>query len=209
MPRFNKEEIDRYFDYGIFVKERILSLESLSSDDDEGESGTDYEMFSNFIKGLTFLSRLSEDPITVQMNNRGGDWFHGMAIYDAIRACRCHITIIAYAYCCSMGSVIFQAGDHRIITPDCVLMVHDGTEDLSGPTRSVENWAVYSKVLRQRMYEIYLARIKAKKPKSKWTLKKIEDLCTHDRIFTAQKAVDIGLADQVLELFEPEHKREN
>ena len=207
MARYNKEEIDRYFDYGIFVKERILSLESLSTDED-GESGTDYEMFSNFIKGLTFLARLSEDPITVQMNNLGGDWFHGMAIYDAIRACRCHITIIAYGYCCSMGSIIFQAGDHRIIAPDCVLMIHDGTDSIAGPAKTVENWAAYSKVTRQRMYEIYLARIKAKRPKSKWTLKRVEELCVHDRIYPADKAVEIGLADCLLELFETDHKRE-
>jgi len=208
MARFNKEEIDRYFDYGIFVKERILSLESLS-DNDDVESGTNYEMFSNFIKGLTFLSRLSENPITVQMNNLGGDWFHGMAIYDAIRACRCHITIIAYGYCCSMGSIIFQAGDHRIIAPDCVLMVHDGTDDLSGTAKSVENWAAYGKTIRQRMYDIYLSRIKAKKPRSNWTIKKVEQLCSHDTIYTAEQTVELGLADQILELFEPEHKRES
>ena len=208
MARYNKEEIDRYFDYGIFVKERILSLESLSSSDEEGESGTNHEMFGHFIKGLTFLSRLSEDPIIIQMNNPGGSWFHGMAIYDAIRACRCHITIIAYGHCCSMGSVIFQAGDHRIIAPDCALMIHDGTDEFAGPARSFESWGAYSKVIRHRMYEIYLARIKAKKPKSKWTLKKIEELCSHDRIYTAEQAVDTGLADCLLELFEADHKRE-
>jgi len=208
MPRYNKEEIDRYFDYGIFVKARILSLESLSYNGEEGESGTDYEMYSKFIKGLTFLSRLSEEPITIQMNNLGGDWLHGMAIYDAIRACRCHITIIAYGYCCSMGSVIFQAGDHRVIAPDCVMMIHDGTDSFSGGSKSFGNWAEYSKASRQRMYHIYLTRIKAKKPKSKWTLKKVEDLCSHDKIYLAEQAVDLGLADCCLELFETNHKRE-
>ncbi|KKN09513.1 hypothetical protein LCGC14_1045980 [marine sediment metagenome] len=208
MPRYNKEEIDRYFDYGIFVKARILSLESLSCDNGEGESGTDYQMFSNFIKGLTFLARLSEDPITIQMNNLGGDWFHGMAIYDAIRACRCQITIIAYGYCCSMGSVIFQAADIRIIAPDCILLIHDGSEGFIGATKSFESWADYSKVTRKRMYEIYLARIKTKKPKSKWTLEKVEKLCAHDKIYSATQAVDIGLADCCLELFETNHKRE-
>lgn len=207
MARYNKEEIDRYFDYGIFVKERILALESLSADED-GESGTDHEMFGHFIKGLTFLSRLSEDPITVQMNNLGGDWFHGMAIYDAIRACRCYVTIISYGYCCSMGSIIFQAGDHRIIAPDCVMMIHDGSDGFAGIAKSFEAWGAYSKVVRQRMYEIYLTRIKAKKPKSKWTLRKIEELCSHDRIYTAEQAVEIGLADGLLELFATDHKRE-
>lgn len=208
MARHNKEELDRYFDYGIFVKERILILGSLSCDGEGGESGTDYQMFGNFIKGLTFLAKLSEEPITIQMNNLGGDYLHGMAIYDAIRACKCNITIIAYGYCCSMGSIIFQAGDHRVIAPHCVMMIHDGTDSFSGSAKSFENWAEYGKVTRQKMYDIYLARIKAKKPRSQWTLKKVEDLCSHDTIYLAEQAVDLGLADCCLELFETNHKRE-
>jgi ATP-dependent protease ClpP protease subunit len=60
------------------------------------------------------------------------------------------------------------------------------------------------------MYEIYLNRIKSKKPKSKWTLKKVEELCSHDKIFTPEQAIDIGLADAMIELIEIDHKpREN
>jgi len=205
MARFNKEEIDRYFDYGIFVKERILWLGSTDTEDGE-ETGTNYEMCENFIKGITFLARMSEDQITIQMNNIGGDWNHGMAIYDVIRACRSHITIIAYGYACSMGSVILQAGDERILAPDCDVMIHDGKDGFEGDAKSFENWAEHSKVIRKRMYEIYLQRIKEKHPNGKWGLKKIEELCSHDKILTAQEAVDLGLADSIFELIEFDNK---
>lgn len=200
MPRFNKEEIDRYFDYGIFTRERILFLGN--------ESGTDHAMFEDFIKGLTFLSKMSEEPITIQMTNPGGDWYYGMAIYDAIRACRCHITIIAYGYCCSMGSVIFQAGDNRIIAPDCVFMIHDGEDGYIGHAKNFEKWADQSKIIRQRMYEIFLHRIKAKKPRSGWSIKKIENMCLTDKILKPDKAIELGLADSLLELIEIDHKRD-
>jgi len=206
MPRFNKEEIDRFFDYGIFVKERILWLGSLDTDDDDEETGVDYEMCSHFIKGLTFLARLSEEPITIQMNNVGGDWHHGMAIYDAIRACRCHVTIVVYGYACSMGSIILQAADYRVLTPDCVVMIHDGKDALEGTPKTIRAWQKYGDEILQRMYSIYLKRIKAKKPKSKWTLKKIESLCSHDKIFKPEDAVDIGLADVIMDLFEIDDK---
>ncbi len=205
MSRYNKEEIDRYFDYNIFAKGRILYLGSHSSNGNE-ESGIDHEAFEDFIKGLTFLSKISEDPIVIQMNTIGGDWSHGMAIYDIIRACKCHITIIAYGNCCSMGAVIFQAGDNRIISPNCIMMIHDGLDEFSGDAKSFENWAAYSKIIRQKMYAIFLERIKMKKPKTSWNIKRVETFCSHDRILTAQQAIDLGLADEILPLIKIQNK---
>jgi len=197
----SREDLDRYFEYGIYPQKRILDLLSVSEDE---ESGTDHKMFERFLKGITYLDSLSNKSITVQMNNIGGDWYHGMAIYNLIRACRCHVTIIAYAHACSMGSVILQAADTRIIAPDCVTMIHDGMDSLDGSQKSVENWAKEGKHIRKRMYDIYFERMKAAKPRI--TLKKIEELCSHDTIFNAQQAVDVGLADWVLESLEDPKK---
>ncbi len=203
MPRYHKDDIDKYFDYNIFVPQRILYLGSKSYLDDQEESGTDHEMFEYFFKGLTFLEFSSaEKPIIVHMNNLGGDWYHGMAIFNAIRACRCHITIVALGHCMSMGSIIFQAGDTRIIAQDCTMMIHDGTETLMGTPKSVENWAKHSKDVRKRMYDIYYKRMKSKKPRI--TLKKIEEMCSHDTILSADEAVSLGLADSIMESIEIE-----
>lgn len=193
--RHNKEELDHWFDVSVLQSQRTLYLGTCSQQSD-GESGTDWQMAEMFIKGITYLSSLSSKPIIVHQNNLGGDWYHGMAVYDAIRACRCHVTMVAWGYCCSMGSIIFQAADTRIIAPNAVMMIHDGEDTLHGPAKTVERWAAYSKVLRQRMYSIYLERIREKR---RIKVEKIEDLCSHDTIYDAKKAVDVGLADWVLE----------
>jgi len=199
MGNYAKEDIDRWFDYSYLSSLRMIHVGShdagISCDD--GESGTDCQMSEFFIKAILHLNRISKKPIFVHMNNLGGDWYHGMAMYDAIRASRAHVYGICWGYAMSMGSIIIQACDSRIVAPHCTFMVHDGFENLSGTCRSVEAWAKNTAKLRKRMYQIYLNRVKQAKPRM--TLDKIENLCSHDTILSANEAVSFGLADWVLE----------
>lgn len=194
-----KEDLDRYFDYSYLPSQRLIYMGSRSTEteNDEGESGTDYRMSEFFIKAITHLNSISNKPIIVHMNNIGGDYQHAMSIYDIIRLSSSHIYGIAWSYATSMGSVILQAFDTRIITPSCVLMIHDGEDSLYGPCKSVEAWAKYNAKQRKKMYEIYFSRMKAAKPRI--TLKKIEELNSHDTIFTAKETVSWGLADWQME----------
>lgn len=196
---YSREDLDRYFDYHIFPAKRILFLGSISYQDGV-ESGVDHDMFAYFLKGLTYLDSTAEKPIIVHMNTDGGDMSHGMAIYNAIRACRSHVSIVAWGSAMSMGSVILQAADTRYVSRDCVLMIHDGDNDLGGHAKTVERWAEHSKQSRRRLYEIYLEKMKIKN--KALTLKKVENLCTIDTIYCAEEAVNVGLADHVLDNFE-------
>lgn len=191
-----KDELEKFFDYHVFMRQRMLYLGSQSQSGEE-ESGTDHKMFEYFLKGLLLLTSSSEtDPIIIYMNNPGGDFYHGMGIFNAITNCKSHVEIICYGSACSMGSIILQAADTRTLSEDCVLMIHDGDDTITGPTKSVEKWAEHGKQTRKRMYEIYHNRMIEKN--NKITLKKIESMCTHDKILTAQEAMDIGLADKIL-----------
>ena len=197
MAKQFKEDIDRYFDYSCYAPARYLYVGSIESDTEDGESGTDCAMSEYLIKGITYLESVNRKPITIYANNLGGDWYHGMAMYDAIRASNCHITMIAMGYACSMGSVILQAADTRIISPNCVFMIHDGQDSISGHPKDVQRWANQIPKIARRMYEIYQQRMKVKN--SRITLKQIEELCNHDTIYNAKEAVAKGFADWVLE----------
>jgi ATP-dependent Clp protease protease subunit len=202
-----KEDIDRWFEYSYLPSQRLIHLGSHDAEMEsgEGESGTDCQMSEFFIKALLHLNHISPSkPVVVHMNNLGGDWFHGMSIYDAIRASKAHVYGICWGHAMSMGSLIIQACDSRIVAPHCTFMIHDGFEDLHGTCRSVESWAKFSKKSRERMYEIYLSRMKLAKPRI--TTEKIMKLCSHDTIFTAEEAVDQGLADWVLESLQDPYK---
>jgi ATP-dependent Clp endopeptidase proteolytic subunit ClpP len=199
MAYYVKEDIDRWFDYSYLPTQRIVHVGSHTAEmaHYEGESGTDSDMSEFFLKAMIHLNQISSKPIFIHMNNLGGDWYHGMAMYDAIRASTSHVYGVCWGHAMSMGSIIIQACDSRIVAPHCTFMIHDGFEGLVGTCKAVEAWAKYATKLREQMYGIYLSRMVTQKPRI--TLKKIEDMCSHDTIFTAQQAVSQGLADWVLE----------
>src|SRR5262249_12096717 len=126
-----------------------------------GEDGEiDQSVARNTIKGLHILQTISPDKeINVILNSFGGCWFSGMGIYDAIKACTCHVTATVFGSAMSMGSVILQAADTRRIHPNGTLMTHDGYETrVDDIPRTFQNWARYSKITQRRMYEIYASR---------------------------------------------------
>lgn len=206
MANYIKEDIDRWFEYSYLSSQRMIYVGSHTPEmvHEAGESGTDCQMAEFFIKAITHLNHISNKPIIIHMNNLGGDWLHGMSMYDAIRASTAHVYGLCWGYTMSMGSIIIQACDTRIVSPHCTFMIHDGDETLSGTCKTVERWAKFVTQWRKRMYEIYYGRMKLAKPRI--TLKKIEQLCSHDTLFTAEDAVRQGLADWVLENLQDPYK---
>ena len=131
--------------------------------------------------------------ITVLMNNVGGDWFHGMAIYDAIRACFSPVDVEIYGQAMSMGAIILQAGRKRLMHPNSALMIHDGYADSADrPVQSARNWSNFEERLsRPRTYAILAER--SGHYASFWKKK-----CSHDTIMTPEQAIELGLADAIL-----------
>lgn len=196
--RLIKDDIDRIHDYGIYSPTRTIYMGSEDTDTDGNESGTDAKMAERAIKNLHILDATSNAPITIIMNNLGGDWYHGMAIYDAIKACRSHVTIKVFGYAMSMGSIILQAADKRVMSPNARLMIHHGYMGMSSNhTKIFEKWAEESKKLREEMVELYREKISVKHPN--FSKKKIDEMCNFDTILTSKEAVELGLADEVIE----------
>ncbi|UCG02449.1 MAG: ATP-dependent Clp protease proteolytic subunit [Candidatus Heimdallarchaeota archaeon] len=206
MSNYSREDIDRWFDYSYLPSKRLIHLGSHDAEMDsgEGESGTDCQMSEFLIKAIVHANNISSKPIVIHMNNIGGDWYHGMSVFDAIRASPSHVYGICWGHAMSMGSIIIQACDTRIVAPHCTFMIHDGFDSLSGTCRSVQAWSKYSIKLRKKMYELYLSRMINAKPRM--NLKKIEKLCSHDTLFAAEEAVKYGLADWILETLDDPYK---
>jgi len=150
------------------------------------------------IKNLHILNALnSKKPITLFLNSPGGSWEDGMAIFDVIKTISSPVIIIGMGKIYSMATVIIQSAKKRILMPNSLFMIHDGFEGYVGDCKSMEAWAENSKHTRKRMYEIYYENMKKKNKKI--TIKKIEEMCSHDTILTAKETVNIGLADEILE----------
>lgn len=196
--RVSKESIDRFYDYDIHPETRTLYMGSVSVQED-GESGTDAHMAERCIKGLHILEASApngDKPIIIKMNNPGGDVYHGLAIFDAIKSCKNHVTIIVYGYAMSMGSIILQAADRRVMGSNARIMLHYGTDGFSGHVKTLEKVAEESRKLSAWDEKLFLEKIKQKRPE--FTVAKVKKLLEHDTFLTAQEALDLGLIDEII-----------
>jgi ATP-dependent Clp endopeptidase proteolytic subunit ClpP len=183
-----------WFDHNLDLASRTIYMGSLGYSYEGGESGVDHLMSEYFIKGMHLLeSRKSDDEIRILMNNPGGDWYHGMAIYDAIRNSKCHCTIKVYGHAMSMGSIILQAADHRIMMPNSRFMIHYGYNGLSGHTKIFEKWAEEGKKINYTMENIYLESIMEKEDYegNGYIAKVLSDIINRQRSFEIPKAQEV------------------
>jgi ATP-dependent Clp protease protease subunit len=195
--RVSRDEIDRFHDYSLYMPTRTIYIGSEAYDGEGGESGVDGLMAERLVKNISILDSLSQDPIIIIMNNPGGDWYHGIAIYDAIKSAKSHVTIKIYGMAMSMGAVILQAADERLLAPSAKIMIHYGEMGLGSVHSKVfDKWSDENKRLNEDMETIFLAKIQEKQPKYK--LKKLKQLLNFDTILTAQEAISLGLADKIL-----------
>lgn len=192
MSRNIGENAEQFHDHGLYLNTRTIVIDG---DDDQDNFEITMQSARRDIKNLHVLDNLGQGDITVVLNCVGGDVLAGMTIYDAIRACKNKVIIVAHL-AMSMGSIILQAGDERILHPNATVMIHAGEVVYTNHPKSVDNWRKYDKLLDKRHEDIYLEKIKMKKPR--FTREQLQKMLEHDTILTAKEAVDLGLADKVL-----------
>lgn len=195
--RLNRDDVDKFHDYSLYVPTRTIYMGSENvSEDGEQEAGVNSTMAERQIKNLHILDAASEEPIMIVMNNPGGDVNHGLAIYDAIKACRSHVTVKVFGYAMSMGSIILQAADERIMSENASQMIHYGTMGIQSHVKTVYKHADESKRIDKWMETMYLNKIKEKNPH--FTLARLQRMLHHDTFLTAKQSVELGLADKIL-----------
>lgn len=200
--RYKTDDIDKFFDYDLSVPTRTIYMGSISTDVDGAESGTDAGMAERMIKSLHIMENFDaaagngEKPITIIMNNIGGDEYHGMAIFDAIQSCKNHVDIKVYGHAMSMGSIILQAADTRIMAPNSRMMIHYGTWGVHDHAPTAYKWAEEGKKFDKWMEDLYLKKIREKHPK--FATEKLRKWLTADTFFTPEEAVHWNLADEIL-----------
>lgn len=73
----------------------------------------------------TALEGLNASAVTVYINSYGGHTSEGLAIYHALRRLECPITTVCDGFACSAASLVFMAGDRRVMQQASLLMIHN------------------------------------------------------------------------------------
>jgi len=186
-----KEEISKILDEGICLETRTIFF----------SEEIDRESADSFIKRLHILDNHKTGTITIRFGTDGGCVINGFRMYHALRSLKNHVRGLVDGECSSMGTVILQGFDERILLPDSFLMLHVGEQTISGHPKNNENWLNLYKYYDDRCYQIYLEKINDKqkeKKKKKLTLKELTTMLDFDTIMLPDKVISLGLADGVL-----------
>lgn len=148
------------------------------------------------IEMMDYWSR--RDPgedIVFELNSPGGSVLHGLALYDFLQELRRrghHVTTIARGMAASMGGVLLQAGDVRVMDENAHILIHEVSSVEYGKLSDIEDGVKFSKLL----WEQRLATILAER--SNLTRKQIiAKAARKDWWFGAEHALEYGFVDEV------------
>lgn len=99
--------------------------------------------------------------LTVVFNSPGGLVHDGLALFDYLHQLRGdghHLTTVAIGRVASMGAVLLQAGDHRVVGANAFLMLHEVSAGSSGRVSEMEESVDLSKRLQRRLLAILAER---------------------------------------------------
>lgn len=78
------------------------------------------------------LAGVTAPEIQVHIDSYGGDTSAGLAIYNTLAAHPARIITIAEGFAASAASLIFMAGEERLMRPSSLLMIHNAWTSASG-----------------------------------------------------------------------------
>lgn len=194
------DSIEDFHRFQVFVPSRLIKLESEQNSEDGEEFGVSYSMSSYFLKNMTILEAINHEPITIIFNTEGGNEIQGLAIYDRIQMSPCHVTVKVFGCAMSMGSIIMQAADDRVMSANSSLMFHDGVTFSGGNHYEAKNMADFALALGRKGDSILYEKINEKRDrdnKAHMARKTFDDMCLKSKWVFAEEAVEMGLADRV------------
>jgi ATP-dependent Clp protease protease subunit len=130
--------------------------------------------------------------IHVHISSYGGEVKEGLAIYNALRAHKAKVITYCDSFACSIASVIFMAGDERIMNAASLLMVHNAWTYAEGNAAELRKQADDLEVITSASVEAYKARASISE-------KEIRKLMDNETWIAPAKAVEYGFATGVVE----------
>jgi ATP-dependent Clp protease protease subunit len=122
---------------------------------------TSYPWFEGDVSSANLSKQLEEmndvDEINVYINSYGGEVKEGIAIYNALRRHKAKVRTICDGFACSIASVIFMAGDERVMNEASMLMIHNAWTYVEGNAAELRKHAEDLEKITQLSIEAYKA----------------------------------------------------
>jgi ATP-dependent Clp endopeptidase proteolytic subunit ClpP len=136
------------------------------------------------------LQDVDTDEISLHINSPGGDVFEGIAILNSLRQHNAKVSVTVDGLAASAASFIAMAGDSVTMARNSELMIHDALGFVLGNAADMQDMAELLNRTSDNIASIYAER--AGGEVADWRKAMVAETW-----YSAQDAVDAGLADQV------------
>lgn len=140
-------------------------------------------------KQLDRLTGVSE--INVYINSYGGEVAEGLAIYNALKRHAAKVNTYCDGFACSIASVIFMAGDERIMNEASLLMIHNAWTLAQGNAAELRKQADDLDKMTQASITAYLNH-------SNLSEKEIKKLMDAESWLLPEEAMEYGFATAIV-----------
>lgn len=137
------------------------------------------------------LKSVTTSKINLRLNSPGGSVFDGIAIANAIRSHPATVTVYVDSLAASIASVIAMSGDRLVMMPQSQIMVHNASGSCYGDSTEMAKMAQMLDKQSRNIAEAYAQHTGGSL--AEWT-----QYMADETWFTADEAVAVGLADEVV-----------
>lgn len=157
---------------------------------------TSWEWFDSDISSYTLSKEIQElDPdievINVHINSYGGEVAEGLAIYNMLRNHKAKIRTYCDGFACSIASVIFMAGEERIMSNASLLMVHNAWMYTAGNADQLRKDADDLDKITQASINAYMQNVNI-------TEDKLKELLDAETWILPSEALEMGFATSIV-----------
>lgn len=148
---------------------------------------------------LLWLDQQSDKPINMYINSPGGSVIDGLQLIDTMNFINAPISTTCLGMAASMGAVILSCGEKgkRFVLPHSRVMVHQVSSGMSGTFSDMKIEFEQTERCKKDVYNILAKNIGK-------SYEEIEILCDRNNWFIGQEAIDLGIADKVVETVKKE-----
>lgn len=153
----------------------------------------DWEEFGE-MSAHTLSKQLEElgdvNTINVHISSYGGEVKEGLAIYNALKNHKAKIKTYCDGFACSIASVIFMAGDERIMSKASLLMIHNAWIYAMGNANELRKQAEDLDKITQASINAYMEHINISE-------EELKELLDKESYLTYDECLDMGFATSV------------
>jgi ATP-dependent Clp protease protease subunit len=130
-----------------------------------------------------YIKCLDVDTINVYINSYGGDVTEGLAIYNSLKNHKAKVRTICDCVACSVASVVFMAGDERIMNNASLLMIHNEWANETSSTEHLQR--------RSNAVQAFMERVNIPE-------KELKEMLTSEAWLLPDESKKMGFATSVL-----------